>query len=152
MKQIILILAVGFALTGCNVEEDSSIISYGFAEVKEIDLPESFERGKTYNIVVTYLLPTACHTPTGLEVNRGGIAGEERRSIYVVGVAGIDASLTPCEEEADDEDLEIEATFKLPIDESEPYTFYLWKAFNEDMSHEYITVEVPVTGGSTILN
>lgn len=150
MKKILLILAAGLVFTGCEIEEDGPLTKYDLAKVKEIDLPETFERGKVYNIEVTYLLPTACHTPTGLEVNRGGIGGAARRDIYVVGVAGIDASLSGCDREEEDAELEREATFRLPIDESEPYIFYLWKGFKENMESEYITVEVPVTGGNTI--
>lgn len=128
--------------TGCSIEDDGPRIAFQFSEVTTADLPASFEKGKTYKIDITYLLPSACHTAAGLEAKRGNNDGDQRRDIYVVGMASYDANQTECNRE--DDDLEREASFSILIDEDEPYTFYLWSGVDDNMESQYTVVEVPV--------
>lgn len=146
MKKLILFFASAVLLTGCSLEEDTPGTAYRFAEVTAADLPAAFEKGKTYTVDISYLLPTPCHAAAGLEVRRGNISGAARRDIYIAGVAAYDANLVQCpEEEEDEEELTREASFSIRIDESEPYTFYLWIGVDEQMQSQYTTVTVPVT-------
>jgi hypothetical protein len=144
MKKIALIIMAAVLVTSCNIDDDGPRIAYEFSEVTETDLPESFEKGKTYKIDVTYLLPSACHTAAGLEVKRGNDSGAQRRDIYVVGIGRYDANLTQCNRE--DDELEREGSFSILIDEDEPYTFYLWSGVDDNMESQYTVVEVPVLG------
>jgi hypothetical protein len=142
MKKLILLFVAAIALTSCSIEDDGPRIAYQFAEVTAADLPASFEKGKTYKVDVTYLLPSACHTAAGLEVKRGNDSGDQRRDIYVVGIGRYDANLGECTREEDE--LEREASFSILIDEDEPYTFYLWSGVDDNMESQYTVVEVPV--------
>ena len=144
MKKIFLFLVGTLTLTSCSIEDDGPGIEYEFAQVVDADLPEVFELGESYEIDVTYLRPSACHAATGLEVNRRGIVGEDRRSIYIVGVASSEADRVECDRDAEEAELLKNGSFWLTIDEAEPYTFYLWTGFNDDMESTYVTVEVPV--------
>ncbi len=142
MKKIALLLFAVIALTGCSIEDDGPRYSHQFSEVTETTLPASFEKGKTYKIDVTYLLPSGCHTEAGLEVQRGNTQGDQRRDIYVVGMSRHDANQTVCNRENDDP--EREGSFSILIDEDEPYTFYLWSGVDDNMESQYTVVEVPV--------
>lgn len=144
MKKLLFLLLSTIILTGCNIEDDGPRINYQLAKVTAADLPEEFEKGKVYEIDITYLLPSACHTAAGIEAKRGDIAGEGRRKIYVAGVASFDANITECDEEEDEDELLEESSFSLRIDEDDPYTFYLWTSYNDNLESVYTTVEVPV--------
>lgn len=152
MKKTILLFMSALILNSCNIEDDSPALNLELAAVTDIDLPESFEMGNTYDIDVTYVLPSACHNAVGIDVVRGGFSGEERRQIYVVGVGSVDASLVDCDEEEDEQDMLKEGTFKLTIDDNGSYTFYLWQGLNEDGENQYSTVVVPVIGGNQPTN
>lgn len=141
-KLVLLFFASSLILTSCSIENDGPRIAAEFAEVTEIELPDFFERGKTYEIEVTYLLPSACHTAAGLEASRGSVEGSGRRDIYVAGVATYDQNVVTCNRQSDD--LEKTAKFSIGIDEEEPYTFYLWTGLDSDLESEFTIIEVPV--------
>lgn len=142
MKKLSFLFVSILILTSCSVDDDGPRIDYQFSEVTAADLPDSFEKGKTYKIDVTYLLPSACHTASGIEVQRGNNSGAQRRDIYVVGMGSYDVNQTECNRE--DDDLEREASFSILIDEDETYTFYLWSGVDDNMENQYTVVEVPV--------
>ncbi len=141
-KLVLLFCAATLILSSCNIEDDGPRIAAEFAEVTEIDLPEFFEQGKTYQIEVTYLLPSACHTAAGLEAKRGNSEGAARRNIYVAGVSTYDQNVVTCNRES--EDLEKTAKFSISIDEDQPYTFYLWTGLNSNLESEFTIIEIPV--------
>ncbi|RKS55318.1 hypothetical protein BC962_0278 [Gillisia mitskevichiae] len=149
MKKLILLFVSALVLVSCNTDDDGPRTLLVAAEVTNIDVPEFFEAGKTYDIDVTYLLPDACHTAAGIKAQRGSNSNgeEEFRQIYVTGVSSFDSNLTECNEEAEEEDLIKEATFNLsiPTDEDEPYTFFLWAGLDEN--DENIFTEVVVSVG-----
>lgn len=146
MKKLALLIGCVFVFIACDVEEQEPWKVPVYAEVTDVDLPESFELGETYTIEVTYLLPTACHEAAGLELDRGGNTGDEYRDIYIAGVATIYSDVTECnEEENEEEDLMETATFSLTISVEEPYTFHLWEGVDEENKNIFTSIEVPVT-------
>lgn len=149
MKKFLLLLfcSITLFLTGCTIDDEGPRIAAEFAEVTEIDLPEFFEQGKTYEIEVTYLLPSACHTAAGLDAKRGNAEGDGRRKIYIAGVSTYDQNMVTCNRESDD--LEKTAKFSLGIEEDEPYTFYLWTGLNSELESEFTIIEVPVVVAGT---
>ena len=142
MKKIALILFSALILFACSLDDEGPRMAYQYSKISETDLPESFEKGKSFTIKVTYVLPTACHTAAGIEAKRGNTTGDQRRDIYIVGISRYDQNQAECNRE--DDDLEKEASFSLIIDEDEPYTFYLWDGYDDDAKSKYIEVEVPV--------
>ncbi len=128
--------------SSCSMDDDEINLAYQYSVVSQTDLPESFEKGKSYTVKVNYILPSACHAPAGIEAKRGNTHGDQRRDIYIAGIARYDANLSQCNRE--EEDLEKEASFSILIDEDEPYTFYLWNGLNDDDESQYTVVEVPV--------
>lgn len=142
MKKLALLIGCIFAFTSCDVEDDHPWQVPALSEVTNADLPEFFEQGKTYEIDITYLLPSACHVPAGLEVSRGGSTGSAFRDIYVAGVSTRSSDMEECDEE--NEDLETTDSFNITINVDEPYTFHLWTGVDDDNKNVYTTIEVPV--------
>ena len=126
----------------CSLDDDGPVYEQKLAEIIEADLPESFVRGNVYSIDVVYLLPDACHNPLGINANREGDSGEARRKIYVAGVVSREKGATGCNQTS--EDLEVESSFSIRIDETDPYTFYLWTGVDSQGKAVYSAVEVPV--------
>ncbi len=142
MKKIALLFMFTLLLAGCDIEDDGPGSVQVLAEVVDADLPEFFEKGKLYQIKVTYLLPDACHTALGLQAIRGGSEGALRRDIYVAGVASYPTGLEDCTLES--EDLEKMDSFTLRIDEDQPFTFYLWTGVDANKENTYTKIVVPV--------
>lgn len=148
MKKIGFLLVLALIMNACSVDIEGDPLSIPvYAEVISIDLPQSLESGKSYDIEVTYKLPSACHFPAGLKVSRGSSIGDERRDIYIAGVATYQSDLTTCEREGIE--LEIKADFSVIIDEEKPYTFYLWTGVDSEDKNVYTIIEVPVGDQTT---
>ena len=147
MKKYFLLVMSILVLTGCEIEDDGPDTVQVWAEVVDADLPESFEQGEIYDIDITYLLPDACHTPLGVRAYTGGDHGSVSRDIYVAGFASRPAGQDECSTEG--EDLEKTSSFKLRIDDDEPYTFYLWTGVDEDEENVYTKIIVPVEEETT---
>jgi len=145
MKKLALLFLCVVTFSSCDIDDDGPTILSTFAEVTENDLPAFFEQGKTYVVEVSYALPDACHQPVGLHLTRGGDIGDDRRAIYVAGVATYNADTQECALEPETPADLIETTqFTIRIDESEPYTFYFWTGLDSTGENIFDTVEVPV--------
>ena len=145
MKKSILLLLSVITLYSCSMEDDGPTVLSTLAEVSENDLPAYFEKGKTYTVEVSYLLPDLCHQPVGLNLTRGGNIGDERRDIYVAGVVSYNVDSEECTLEPEDETELVETTkFTINVDEDEPYTFYFWTGVDSTGESIFETVEVPV--------
>ena len=145
MKKFALLLLCVISLSSCSMEDDGPTIVSTFAKVSQNDLPAYFEKGKTYEIEVSYLLPDTCHQPVGLHLSRGSDYGEERRDIDVAGVVTYSSDSEGCVEEPEDPTELVETTeFTITIDEEEPYTFYFWQGVDSMGESIFETVEVPV--------
>lgn len=141
MKKLSLAFLAAFTLLSCDTD-DGPRTSFVYAEIIEANFPEFFENGEVYEIDITYLLPSDCHSPAGLQIQRGGLEGDKRRDIYVAGVASFDPDLTNCDREVDS--LEAKKSFLITIQEDEPYTFYLWTGVDDTNENIYTLIEVPV--------
>lgn len=143
MKKLIVLFICSLGLLSCSMEEDNGpTYGYQLAVVDSLALPDYFEIGKTYEIEVSYTLPSACHSPNYVEATRGGNEGEEYRDIYVGAVTTYEMGMSECSE--DSTDLEQTDSFNLYIDEDEDYTFYLWQGRDSTGQSQFETVTVPV--------
>lgn len=148
MKKLILLFVSTLILTSCNVDDDGPKTLLTPAEVSEIDVPDYFENGKTYEIDIVYLLPDACHNAAGINVQRGSNSNGEKewRDIYVTGVASYDSNLSECNKDATNTELEKDGSFKItiPMNDEQSYTFYLWTGVDTDNKNIYTEVVVPI--------
>ena len=68
MKKTALFLLCIITLNSCSLDDEGSTIRSILAEISANDLPEYFEKGETYEVEVSYLLPDLCHQPLGLQL------------------------------------------------------------------------------------
>ncbi len=148
MKKLILLFVSALVLVSCSGDDDGPRTDFEAAKVIEIENPEFFEAGKTYEIDVTYFLSDACRSAAGINAQRGSSSNgeEEWRDIYITGIASYDSNLSVCNKDAGANGLNRKASFKITIgeDEDEPYTFYLWRGLDEDEKDIFTEVVVPV--------
>lgn len=140
MKKLVFILFAFMALSSCSVDDDSPRIEYELAEIVANDLPDELEFGETYEVTVTYILPSACHTFAGLNASRGGNVGADRRDIYISAIAAIELD-SNCDDTVGGG--QGTSKFTITIDEEEDYTFYFLIGESGD-EPVYDTVVVPV--------
>ncbi|WP_157893270.1 hypothetical protein [Salegentibacter sediminis] len=143
MKKFAFLLMITFSLASCSLEDDGPNTLLEFAEITEVDLPEYFESGESYDIVVTYLLPSACHTFNGFDARQG--QGSNSNEIFIGVVTSYDANLAQCNKEEDN--LSREATLKdvtITGEVGTVYTFKFWVGQDSSGETQYYTVEVPV--------
>lgn len=140
MKKLVFILFSLVLLTGCSVDDDSPQITYELAEIVANDLPDEFEFGETYEVTITYILPSQCHKYFGLDARRGGPEGEERRTIYVAAIASQEG--TECSDTTTGGS-QGTAKFSISIDQEDEYTFKFLIGENNG-EPVYQTVEVPI--------
>ncbi|HEY9184372.1 MAG TPA: hypothetical protein VIM94_03505 [Salegentibacter sp.] len=148
MKKLAFLLITTFSLLGCSLEDDGPNRLLEFAEITDADLPEYFERGESYDIVVTYLLPSACHVFNGFEARQG--QGANSNEIFIGVVTSYDTNLIQCNKEEDD--LSREATLKdvrITGEVGTVYTFKFWIGQDSSGEAQYYTVEVPVKDPDT---
>lgn len=140
MKKLILFFVGALTLMSCDIDEGVNT-QVQYAEVSDIDLPEFFELGEVYDIEVTYLLPTGCHSTAGIDVRRINDLAD-RWEILVAGVASYDANAGECTR--DNTNPERTETFTLRIDEETVYAFHLWTGMDNNNQPIFTIVEVPV--------
>ncbi len=96
MKKLILLFCSLAVLTGCSVNDDGEKIVTEYAKVTNVDFPPYFELGESYELEVTYMLPSACHSAMGIDAFRLSDNGDENREIYIAGIAGIASNAGEC--------------------------------------------------------
>lgn len=143
MKKLIALFGLLLIVTSCNVDDDGPQYYTSYANVVDLDHPEYFVVGQTDTLKITYKLPSACHTPLGVQSNRG--QGEERDDIYLAGVVSIDGTLTECTIDAPEEDLLEVSEATLVVEDRESYTFHLFQGV-DDIDNEpiYRSIEIKV--------
>ncbi|MDT0649257.1 hypothetical protein [Autumnicola edwardsiae] len=145
MKKLTLLLVCAVTLWSCDTDDDGPNILFEHAQITDYDFPEFFEAGETYDIELTYELPSACHSYYTVNVSEEQVS--DGLNIYLGVYTSFDPDLAVCDEEDEDltrdrtiEDLRIPTT----ADEGDIYTFFLLSGIDEDGEAEYIEVEIPV--------
>lgn len=141
MKRLILFFLGLAVLSGCSMDDGEDIVSE-YAKVTNVDFPPYFELGESYDLEVTYNLPSACHSAMGIDVFKVGSTGEANREIYIAGVVSYDRGAGECTRS--NTDPERKEKFTIIIEEAEPYKFYLFQGLNSNNQAEYTTVTVRV--------
>lgn len=140
MKKLVLVLMAVIAFTGCSVDDDAANVEYELAEIVANDLPDEFEFGESYEVTITYVLPSDCHDFAGIQATREADQGDKRRNIFVSAI-----SVTEVNSECDTTTGGDQGTskFSITIDEEDSYTFNFLVG-EEGGEAQYETVVVPV--------
>ncbi|ETN94134.1 hypothetical protein SAMN04487906_0379 [Zhouia amylolytica] len=122
-------------LTSCSLDDDESNFHFEAMSITEVDLPESFVYGETYDFNITYEKPSSCYVFQGFDYVH---SGNLERTVTAVASVYDDRA---CTEGITFETkiLPFEVRFK------GTYTFRFWTGINEETQQdEYIIVEIPV--------
>lgn len=147
MKKLIFIVVATLMFAGCSLDSGEEInTTYALAPITSNDLPESFEINKTYEVTVTYQLPSECYTFNTLDARRKGNTAEERTKIYVGAVSMVDLS-SNCDDTT--EGASGSSKFSIFIDDDQDYTFNFWIGKDSTGEPQYESVVVPVEVAAT---
>ena len=137
MKRIgfLVVIASIFILSSCNKDDDKKSVSFKKLKIIEVDLPDSFRLGATYEMYVTYVKPNGCTYFQDFNVIQDSV------SVRTVTAVGAHYTDEICEN-----DKEIEATdfFRFKVVYNQTYKFRFWKGAGVDGKPEYLEIEIPV--------
>lgn len=123
------------------MDDDGGIVTE-YARVTNVNFPPYFELGESYDLEVTYMLPTACHNAMGIDALRVSSTGDGKREIYIAGIVSHNPGAGECTRS--NTDPARKASFTIVIDETEPYNFYLYEGKNSNNEAEYTRVTIRV--------
>lgn len=137
MKRITFLLFVATlsVLSSCDVDNG---VNYHFEalEIKSIEMPESFDFGKVYDIKVNYLRPNDCTFFEGFDVMKEEVT---TRKVVAIGSV-IDDDGSKCKEIME----EVTASFKFEVVYHKPYLFKFWTGDDENGKPVFTEITVPV--------
>jgi hypothetical protein len=125
---------LSFFLSGCDLEDDNSIdFEYQVMPIESVDMANSFVKGSTYVISMTYTAPTGCYEFYNFSYQ---VEGHER-TIAVVNTVYNDPTCEP-----EPEQVEVNMDFMVTGDDV--YVFKFFQGIDEEGQDLYYVVEVPV--------
>jgi hypothetical protein len=133
MKKL-LVLLIGLLLFTCSSSDDSLDNYQEAMPIETVNLPEEFILNQEYEIVVTYLRPTACHAFNDIFYQKH----LNETTIYVIGTVFINnGNCTAL-------NTELEASFNFKATQTGASIFKFWQGEDDNGEEIYLTVEVPV--------
>ncbi|WP_127136117.1 hypothetical protein [Flagellimonas oceanensis] len=135
LMPFILIVACSW-FTSCEVDDDSPNFYFTALTTVEVDMPESFEYGETYDIEVTYLRPNNCTFFEGFDVTD---TAETGRDVVVIGSVLTDEDRA-CTEAVE----EVVANLRFKVIYKDDYTFRFYAGNDADDNATYLEYTVPL--------
>ncbi len=144
MKKLMLFVLLGLLLSSCSTDDDVPNIEYGLASIVNSEFPTFFEPGKTYDINLTYRLPSTCHSFFGFD---GGREDDTSQEIFIYALTSRDLDRTDCTDV--DPNLVRQGTIRNfmvsdNVSEDEVFIFKLWTGTDSADNPIYETIQVPV--------
>lgn len=122
-------------LNSCSVDEGEKY-HLDFLPIEEVDVPDSFQRGETYNIKVKYKRPTTCHVYNGIYYDRD-------LNIRTFAVQTVVYERNDCQNIVTP--TLTEAAFNFQVQNSGSYIFKFWQGKDDNGEDVFYEVEIPVT-------
>jgi len=133
MKKIILLTIVILSIFSCSKGNDSLPLKVNSAPIVSLKVPESFEFGKTYNLTVTYQLPSSCYFFYDLNYEYNGT----ERNLTVLIYEDKEAICPQVIVEAQQD-------FLVKVSQHDDYTFNIWKGKDSAGNDIIESIVVPV--------
>jgi len=130
----LLLMIVGLSMS-CSVENDDPVVHTEFMPITNVELPEYFIQGQTYEINMSYIKPSSCYVFNNIIFD---IEGHER----TVAILNTVYENTNCIPEGESTTV----SFDLTISGDEVYLFKFFQG-TQDGVDQYHLVEVPVVDG-----
>lgn len=134
MKRLLILLFALATLLSCSVGDDSPNTYMEILPVESASLPDEFERGEVYEISLTYLRVSNCHTFSDIYYTKEA----NKRTVAIV--ATVFVNNENCISSND----ELETSFNFEVTNSDSYIFKFWQGEDEYGEDQYLIVEVPV--------
>ena len=132
---VLLLTASLLAFSSCTIEDDSPNYRFEFIPVESVELPESFEIGKSYEIKVHYRLPSNCHYYDGFYYEK-----DLNTRTFALQTKVIEGD--QC---APIEDGELkEATFDFFVNNNGSYIFKFYAGKTSTGENSFLEYEIPV--------
>ncbi len=123
-------------MTACSSDEDNGGMMQNLAVITTVDLPESFEYNREYEIKINYKRPTNCDFFSGFDISKSS-------NIIKIGVVtSYRTSNTTCVSTGN---LNTSTNLNFVADRDDFYIFKFWQGENAAGEVQFLTVEVPVT-------
>jgi hypothetical protein len=136
MKKLLLLLFYSAIMTACSSDEDNGGMMQNLAVITTVELPESFEYNREYEIKIKYKRPSTCDFFSGFDISKN-------TNIITVGVVtSYRTSNTTCESTGN---LNTSTKLNFVADRDDFYIFKFWQGENAAGEVQFLTVEVPVT-------
>lgn len=134
MKKILILLLVLFSAFSCNKNNDLLPLELKSASIVKLDTPESFEFGQTYQLTLTYNLPSSCYKYFNIDYEYNG--SERNISVLIY----LDPKII-CPQVT----ITAKHSFYVKATQYEDYTFNIWKG-RDSLGQDIIeSIVVPVT-------
>jgi len=134
MKKILLVSVLFLSFVSCNKDNGFPPIKLSVAPITILDVPQRFEFGKTYQLTLTYNLPSSCYQFFDVDYEYNGT----ERNIKVLIYENTEA-ICPQTTVTDKQDIFVKVT------QHEDYTFNIWKGKNQYGQDIIGKIVVPVT-------
>lgn len=135
-KYAFLVILFIVSLTSCSIESDDSVTLYlEVLPIENVEVPEQFVYGQTYEIRMTYSKPNSCYEFNDFiyEIN------EQERTVALVNTVYVSENAA-CVPEPEQETVQ----FNFKVTGTEAYLFKFYQGEDEEGENLYYTVEVPV--------
>lgn len=142
MKKILLTLSFLFALllTSCNLDDDSYRAPITvLVPIENVEIPEQFVYGETYEINLTYTIPNSCYVFNDIYYQ----SESNERTVAIICTVYEEPN---CLQEATSE----EVSFNFMANSLDTYVFKFWQGEDENGNDMFYIVEVPVTEEATV--
>lgn len=133
MKKLLIILIL-ITTISCSISDDSQNSHIEILPIESAIVPNEFQLGQTYEIVMTYIKPNTCY----LFSNIYYVANSNERTVAVL--SEVLENNTNCQETNE----ELEVSFNFQALSSGSIIFKFWQGTNESDEDQYLTIEVPV--------
>ncbi|WP_344727173.1 hypothetical protein [Corallibacter vietnamensis] len=134
MKRLLILLFTLATLFSCSVGDDSPNTYMEILPVESASLPDEFERGEVYEISLTYLRVSNCHTFSDIYYTKEA----NKRTVAIVSTVFVN------NENCISNNDELETSFNFEVTNSDSYIFKFWQGEDEYGEDQYLIVEVPV--------
>ena len=132
LRKIFFVIFAVLLTVSCS-DDDSYEYHYELLPIEEALVPEVFELGKVYDLIVKYNVPDDCYINSDILYEYD----DDARNVAVISLV-IESS--SCEVI----DIEEELIFKVHALQESPYIFRFWQGDDDNGEPIYLTIEVPV--------
>lgn len=133
MKKILIITVLFMSFVSCSKTDERLPLTLNSAPITSLEVPENFQFGETYNLIVNYNLPSSCYKFFNIDYVYNG----SQRDISVLIYEDVNA-ICPQVVVPDHKIIPVKVL------QHEDYTFNIWKGKDDSGKDIIESIVVPV--------